>query len=1001
MKINKFICIFIVIVFSQLKIYSQIFDSSDLYFEEAKKDLAEQNFTKAAKMSWRGLQLSPTDLDLKTILGKSNLELGRYDTARYVLKQVYLKNRKNTDVLKYLVTIEQNTKRYSDAICFVNELLEITPYSKVWHLRKISIYKEMGNFEEAERGLKRIYQIYPEDTEIKQAYNYIMIGDGDKAIKEKKYDDANDIYKVIIDNNPENKQAYLGIIRNELLKGNPESALQFTNRSLLEIPDDRELVEKKIGLLEQMGRHAQAIAYINTLDKSKFKEIYATTLPYLMQQSAGFNEYNDSYETHKKLAELNGNSESQDYVIKNALGKGYDVDAEYFLNKAIKKSPNNKKLLVQEMELFKPIKDKERYEDKVLINHEKFPEDGDITYAYNRIMFEKAKQYVINQQFDIALPILTDLVSFPDFTVDAEQQIFGVLLYLEKYDEATDQIDKLIGLEPENPDYLLRKSTLYQKMELYDDALEITRSLEQKYPLSLKYPIVYVQQIEAYATYLMKEQRYSQVIPVIEDGLTRENNNKRLLDMAINASSAMKDYEKGIAFSKSALSFYPENKNFKLKLTDLYTKNKDYGSALSILDTLKKTYVYDRNIKNAEAEILYFRARNQEEEGLLDEALVNYDSAFALNPSDEGSLMRMVNLHITQKPYDESLDFINKKIQKNPTDNFLKYKKGVVFELLKQYDSAYYYQKFRKIDNPFEQMEFNHTLEVIRAGELKNSLAVTYLKATSDSIAFNTSLASINYRKIDDKNTYGADVNYAARSSGVGVQGGVNLARIFTETLYADAGILLGSRFFPKFKLYGNAYKGLKNGYEAQVGVSFDRLQNDENYYTLKLGAARTWEDIWLNARVSLMNTNIVLFQRDNNGDVVTETVRDPITNVASVRNLTYTQNTFFSNLMVQARINVNPRKDYFSVIASGGSAPFDQQLEFQENTFLKFTNVMVGAGYKYTMTPRTSILVDGTWINFKSNQSTFFDTNTNTTKILGVLYTNQYNFAISIITRF
>ena len=245
MKINKSTCIFIVIVLSQLNIYSQIFESSDLYFEEAKKDLAEQNFTKAAKMSWRGLQISPQDLDLKTILGKSNLELGRYDTARYVLKQVYLKNRKNIAILQYLVTIEQTTKRYSDAICFVNELLEITPYSKAWWLRKIAIYKEMGNFEEAERALKRIYQIYPEDTEIKEAYTYIMIGDGDKAVKEKKYDDANDIYKVIIDNNPANKQAYLGIIRNELLKGNPEAALQFTNRSLLEMKDDRELIEKK------------------------------------------------------------------------------------------------------------------------------------------------------------------------------------------------------------------------------------------------------------------------------------------------------------------------------------------------------------------------------------------------------------------------------------------------------------------------------------------------------------------------------------------------------------------------------------------------------------------------------------------------------------------------------------------------------------------------------------------------------------------------------------
>ncbi len=992
MKINKKFYILIVIFFSQFKMYSQVFPSSDLYFEEAKKDIAEQNFTKAAKMSWRGLQISPEDIDLKTLLGKANLQLGRYDTARYVLKQVYLKNRKNISVLKFLVNIEQSTKRYSDAICFVNELLELTPYSRAWWLRKITIYKEMGNFEEAERSLKRLYELYPNDTEIKEQFNFIRLDDASEALKGKNYENANKIYKTIIDENPSNKDAYLGIIKNELLKGNPDAALQYTNRSLLEMPNDIQLVEKKIGLLEELGRHAQAIAYINTLKEENFtdrlQDIRTRTLPYLMQQSAGFNEYNDSYEVNKKLVELNGNSESQDYVIKNALGKGYNIDAEYFLKKAIKKNPNNKKLLIQEMELYKPIKDKERFQQKVLLNHEKFPNDDDITYQYNKIMYDRAKLYSNNKQYDLALPIFIELASFPDFIEASEQQIFGILLALERYDEATDQIDKLIGLDAENPDYLLRKSTLYQKMQLYDDALDITRSLEQKYPLSLKYPSIYVNQIEAYGTFLMKEKRYSKVLPILEDGLIRENNNKRLLDMAINASSAIPDFQKGINYSKSALSFYPKNKNFKLKLTDLYTKNKEFDKALVILDSLKKTYVYDRKIKNAEGVILFYKAKDQEEEGLVEEALINYEAAYELNSEDEGSLMRMINLHINEKTYDESLEFISENIIKNPNDNFLKFKKGVVFQLLKQYDSAYYYQKFRELDNPYEEIEWKNTLESIKAGELKNELAVTYLKATSDSVAFNTSLASITYRKIEGKNTYGADVNYAARRSGVGIQGGLNLSRIFTEKLYADAGFFLGSKFFPKFKFYANGYKVLKDGYEANVGISYNRLQNDQNYFALKLGANKTWEDIFVNAKLSIMNTSVQFYETDPTDGLF---VLDANGNLKPTNN----ENFIYTNLMVQARININERKDYFSLIVSGGSAPFDQQLQYQTNTFLGFSNVMIGAGYKYTMSPRTAIVVDGTWINFQSNQSIKDNV------IQEVNFTNQYNLSVSLITKF
>ena len=204
------------------------------------------------------------------------------------------------------------------------------------------------------------------------------------------------------------------------------------------------------------------------------------------------------------------------------------------------------------------------------------------------------------------------------------------------------------------------------------------------------------------------------------------------------------------------------------------------------------------------------------------------------------------------------------------------------------------------------------------------------------------------------------------------------MSKIFTPTLYADAGILLGSRFFPKIKLYANGYKGLKNDFEARAGVSFDRLQNDQNYFTIKLGAAKTWEDIWVNAQLSLMNTTVEFIDKAN------------LNNIITTKN-----NFYYTNLMVQARINVNARKDYFSLIVSGGSAPFDQQLQYQENTFLNFSNVMVGAGYKYNMSAKTAILVDGTWINFQNNQSII------QTVIQEIYFTNQYNLAFTFITHF
>jgi YaiO family outer membrane protein len=277
---------------------------------------------------------------------------------------------------------------------------------------------------------------------------------------------------------------------------------------------------------------------------------------------------------------------------------------------------------------------------------------------------------------------------------------------------------------------------------------------------------------------------------------------------------------------------------------------------------------------------------------------------------------------------------------------------------MKQYDSAYYYQQFREIDDLFERQKWSLTLEKLRAEKLKNQLAATYTQANSDSTAFSTSLASISYNhRYDKKNTFGADVNYAARRSGVGVQAGVNYSRIFNPTLYADAGVLFGSQFFPKVILYGNAYKGLKNGYEVQAGVRYMFLQNEVNFISLNLGGAKTWEDIWLGVKLSLM--------------------RDDKFN--------------YFNFVSQSRINVNTRGDYVSFLVSFGSAPFNEQFPEEAAAFLDFSNVLVGVGYGYNLSPKTKLLVNGSWTNFKSP----------ITDSTSLFFINQYNLSVSIITKF
>ena len=118
-----------------------------------------------------------------------------------------------------------------------------------------------------------------------------------------------------------------------------------------------------------------------------------------------------------------------------------------------------------------------------------------------------------------------------------------------------------------------------------------------------------------------------------------------------------------------------------------------------------------------------------------------------------------------------SISQINEKLEKNPNDSFLKYKKGLVFELMKQYDSAYFYQSFREITDPYEKNQWNQTLEILRAAKLKNKLAATYTKASSDSLPFSASLASLSYNHKYDEKNINHNVQFVNQISYLTIQG--------------------------------------------------------------------------------------------------------------------------------------------------------------------------------------------------------------------------------------
>ena len=86
---------------------------------------------------------------LNELEGQYWLHYRQYDKARYYLIRSLKDDASNTHSKEMLAKIEEETKNYSAAIVYINELLEANPYNYSLWKKKISLYRLQGNNEEA------------------------------------------------------------------------------------------------------------------------------------------------------------------------------------------------------------------------------------------------------------------------------------------------------------------------------------------------------------------------------------------------------------------------------------------------------------------------------------------------------------------------------------------------------------------------------------------------------------------------------------------------------------------------------------------------------------------------------------------------------------------------------------------------------------------------------------------------------------------------------------
>lgn len=183
-----------------------------------------------------------------------------YVQSRYMLSKCLQDDDFNTHAKTLISKVEEDTKHYSSAICYINELLENNAYDRTLWLRKINMYRKLGNNVEADKLIKRLAEIYPNDTIVRNIFDdryneaYREGKKGNDISSQLSY--AKDLVRV----NP-TADNYIQYVNALISAGYLNEALDVAGIGIKKT-NSYQLIKKRCDILCEQGKYNEALNFI-------------------------------------------------------------------------------------------------------------------------------------------------------------------------------------------------------------------------------------------------------------------------------------------------------------------------------------------------------------------------------------------------------------------------------------------------------------------------------------------------------------------------------------------------------------------------------------------------------------------------------------------------------------------------------------------------------------------------------------------------------------------
>ena len=866
----------------------------------------EGKLNQGKQLAETNLKKYPKDSDLQMMLGKYYVLSKDYDQARFALSKSIESNPGNVDAKHMLVTVETETKRYSSAICYVNELLEVNPYWRGLWRKKIELYRLQGNQVEADRLLKRIGQIFPEDSQLKIDLNYQLEEKALDLKKQGKTAEAIAIREVMLEESSNNVNAYLDLIDNYIKVGDYPQALRTSERGLNIFAGNRSLADKKISILAQGYRYDEVLSFIQDQMRYGKTAHLKEQQTYFLLQAARYAKDNDPGVLYGKILNVDPhNQEAFNFVFNDLIAHQQYDEALAKLQGFIQLKGYSKKLMAKELNLYRLKNDEKKIGQLIRTMYMNYPDDVDLQESYVDLLFQEIKNHLSAEEFGQAEFKLNQIVPIcsKEELQRAEQSLYQVYFRTAKFDQAITLLDKQILQDPNQLDLYLKKSEILTSQNKYDQAIQLYEYVLNESPQALKdyYLSGYNDLMTGLVKSAIAEYQYVEGLKQVERWLSFAPHEKQALLYGINLASLTKNEALSLKYAQIASQRYPDDSQFIIKLA---------ASMHSTADSQQQAW----SMLKAELQ------RNPYHELLI--------NSFVQHSDDYARLL------LKEKKVEEVIQVSSLGLAYCRNNKELKYIKGLAYEQLKQYDSAYFYQSFYE-PSLLELKDFQQHLNYLNQRTAKNGLSIQHLQARLGDDYAIQSISSLEYLRNQGKDDFLARVNYSGREQGAGIQGQIEWARSWNQKWGTRFDLALANQYFPK--LVANAFllRALPNSWDLELGVGYRSLYTQEELYSLSTTATKGLGSFVLQGR-------LVQF---------------------------ISQNKWLYNAGIQGKyhMDVNPR-NYILAMANVGSSPDVELLNYQYINTVSIFNSMVGGGIGRVISKNVSGSLIGTYHNFQTS---------------------------------